>query len=210
MRVGVIISLIVSSFLWACAPIVAVKKGYDFSQIQKVAVLYFDGEGVSGRVVSDEFIRQLVQSGVEVVERHHIEKLLQEKKYHRSLSSPEEMQNAAQLLGVDAFFTGTVSLYQPDQRFLVTFDNHDNVIEQPVIQMYHSKYYHKDDRLDDDAYILYVGSVVSVSVRLIDARTGIIVWANNITYESLEISHAVSSIVNYFLRSLRPYWPKQL
>ena len=170
-----------------------------------MAVLYFEGKSVSGSIVADEFIRQLIYSGVDVVERQHMERLMEERHIRASTATSEQIQETAHLLGVDAFFTGTVSLYQPDQRFLVTLTDEDNLVEQPVIEMKGSKYYQKDQHVDDDAYVLSVGAVVSVSARLIDARTGSVVWADNATYEALQASDAVASIISNFLHSLKPY-----
>ncbi|MFH1380522.1 MAG: CsgG/HfaB family protein [bacterium] len=191
--------------LHGCAPTAAVKKGYDFSRIKKVAVLPFEGGGVTGKIVADDFIRQLLLSDIEVVEREHIEHLLREQNLDAySFQDAEIMHKAAETLGVDAFFTGTVSYFKADQRFLIMMNNDENLIIQPVIQL-NSNNYRKEKQFEEDSYVIYVGAAVSVSARLVDARTGSVVWADRATYEALETSHAVSSIINYFVVSLTPY-----
>jgi TolB-like protein len=45
-----------------------------------------------------------------------------------------------------------------------------------------------------------------MSARLVDAKTGDIIWADNAAYESLDVHRAVETIISYFLGSLKPYW----
>lgn len=201
----VFIFIVFSWAVYGCTPVVAVKKGYDFSQIKKVAVIPFEGSGVSGKVVADDFIRQLLIAGMEVVEREHVEQLMRENSLNvDALEETETMQTTAQTLGVDAFFTGTVSQFKSDQRFLILMENDGNLVKQPVIQL-NSDTYRKEERFDEDSIVIYIGAAVSVSARLVDARTGSVVWAHRATYEALESSHAVSSIIDYFIQSLKPY-----
>lgn len=201
--------IIILAVFWisGCAPVIAVKKGYDFSQIRKVAVIPFKGTGVSGNVVADDFIRQLIKEGVDVVDREHLESILQEQRLQSADSTdPDVLKRAARMLGVDAFFTGTVSMYRPVQRFLVSAGDDNGISVRPVIELNNSRYYRREDQLDDNSYVFFVGATVSVSARLIDVRTGSVVWANSSSYEALDAAHAVSSIISYFIRTIKPYW----
>ncbi len=53
-----------------CASRSAILKGYDFTQIKRIAVLDFSGqEPNSGKIVADEFVRQFMFKGIDVVDR---------------------------------------------------------------------------------------------------------------------------------------------
>ncbi|RLD17812.1 MAG: hypothetical protein DRI36_02905 [Caldiserica bacterium] len=163
-------------FISACAPYVAYKKDYDFKKIKKIAVLNFDsyiGFDSSGMVVRDEIIRHLIESGITVVEREKIDKILKEREI--------DYKKIKKILGADAIITGSVIKYIPEKEEYVYFkDNEGNL-------QYEVKYFDAE---------------VGVSARLIDTETGEIIWANTYTYESFDLEAALISCVRGLLRNL--------
>src|SRR5438552_3885916 len=54
----------------ACAaPRKMAEPGFDFSQVRRISVVPFEGAG--GPAATDEFVRALVGSGIEVADAHH-------------------------------------------------------------------------------------------------------------------------------------------
>lgn len=185
--------------LVSCATRVAVKKDYDFSGIKKVMVLPFKGEGVIGEAVADEFTRQMVMAGIEVMDAGV------------NVSDAADLIVKARELGVDAVIVGTVSRYKPDQSFLVYREKSNGgksvVLGNPVIELGSDRVIKRSGISgDDDSFILFTSATLAVSSRMIDAAGGGVVWANSYTYEGLDVESSIGYTVRYFMNSIRPYW----
>lgn len=195
--------------LGGCAPQAAVKPGYDFAAVRRLAVLTFEGEG--GASVSDEWVRQLVRAGVEVVERQQLDAILREHSLDTE-AAPDALQRAGRLLGVDAIVTGSVTEFLPAQRLLVFLDQKGAtgtvVVTHPIVPLSGSSV-----RTTGPAFglkgseIVSVSATVASSARMVDAKTGGVVWASNYSYEGADTLSATEAVVTSFLNSLRPVWP---
>ena len=67
---SLVLLLPLSSLFFGCAaqPVV-VNPAFDFSKVRRISVAPFDGQG--GQAVSDELVRQLVGTGIEVTDARH-------------------------------------------------------------------------------------------------------------------------------------------
>jgi len=167
-----------------CVPRVAVRSGYDFTGIQRVGVLnfvnYLSFEN-SGSAVADEFVRQLVMEGYDIVERGRIDELLREEKLSPAEISGEEAQKLGKRLGIDVLISGTITKYLPEANDYVYFQDEDGDIKYEV-------------------FLKEAG--VGVSARMIDIKTGLIVWADSYDYESFSIRNAIQQTVRAMLNPL--------
>lgn len=189
----VCLAISVFLFLSGCAPRAAIRKDYDFRKIRQVAVLSFDSSQVSflpaldpGNAIADEFVFQLIERGITVVERSRLSGILREQELAKSgLLDADTVKQIGRLLGVDALITGTVTKYVPDRK---------------------ERFYIKDEQGDMHEEIFVVDAEVAISARMIDVETGIIVWAGAYSYDSFYIDSAIRYTVSALLDSLKKFW----
>ena len=175
-------------FMSACAPRIAIREDYDFSSVKRVAVLdfvnYLEFEN-SGSAVADEFVRQLIIKGFDVIERNRLSDILREKQLAESnIVEPSRAKEIGKILGVDAIVTGTVTKYLPDHKDMVYF---------------------KDETGEEKWDIVLFDAEVSVSARMIDVDTGLIIWSGSYSYESFDIESATRYTVS---RLLLPFYKR--
>ena len=189
-----LLSIFLFSFLallFGCVPLTAIKKGYDFTKINRIGVLEFTSyreEIYAGNAVTDEFIRQLIFRDIDVIERERLESLLREQQLAGSkYLDPETVKQVGKLLGVDALITGTVTKYIIEDKDTIYFKDEDGNIKTQVFLK---------------------GAEVGVSARMIDVETGLIVWASSYTYESFDMEGAIRGTVSTLLNSLKKAWPR--
>ena len=185
------IHLLFLTLIFGCAPRTAIKKGYDFTKINRVGVLEFTGyeeEINSGSAMADGFMRELIFRGIDVIERERLESLLREQ--HLTVGKfldPETVKEVGKLSGVDALITGTVTRYIPEHKDTIYFEDEYGEIKSEVF---------------------LIGADVGVSARMIDVETGLVVWASSYTYESFDIEGAIRGTVSTLLNSLKKVWPE--
>ena len=181
--------LISNWFISGCAstkPVV--KSGYNFSNIKKVAVLKFTGTG--GVNISNEFISQLLASGINVVDRTDIENITDIK-----------------LSGVDAVISGNVIEYNPSSKLLVFKDKNNVIISDRVYPIGGTTVVQDGTVLGtNDANIFSVSSSVSVFAKIIDVSTVEVVWSDTKSYEALDLTTAIGQIVYSFKKALKQDW----
>lgn len=179
------------ALLFGCVPRTAIKKGYDFTRINRIGVLEFTSYRkhiYAGNAVTDEFIRQLIFRDIDVVERERLESLLREQRLAGSkYLDPETVKQVGKILGVDALITGTVTKYIAEDRETIYFRDEDGNIKTEVFLK---------------------RAEVGVSARMIDVETGLIVWASSYTYESFDIEGAIRGVASRLLNSLKKAWPR--
>ena len=167
-----------------CVPRVAIRSDYDFTGIRRVGVLnfvnYLSFEN-SGSAVADEFVRQLVMEGYDVVERGRIDELLREEKLSPAEISGEEAQKLGKRLGIDVLISGTVTRYLPEVNDYIYFQDENGDIKYQT-------------------FLKEAG--VGVSVRMIDVKTGLVVWADSYDYQSFSIRNAIQQTVSAMLNPL--------
>ena len=114
MRTVLLLALLTTaSMLTGCSSVESfVKPGYDFSKVDKVAVIDVQGD-TKNEVVKDQiadfFNMQLLKKGYTPVERSHIQALLKEQEFQGSeLTSQTGVQRAGQILNVPVAMLVTI------------------------------------------------------------------------------------------------------
>ncbi|MFH1260026.1 MAG: hypothetical protein ABII74_09535 [Elusimicrobiota bacterium] len=189
-----------------CAPRAAILQGYDFTRIKRIAVLDFSGQEVnSGKIVADEFVRQFMYRGIDVVDRKTAgEDTRKKTNFLKSLKDD---------LGIDAIVQGTVTEYMPSQKFIVFLGSQNStgvVALNPMVPIGGKTVYSEGTAFGlPDSQIVTVSATIGVSANLVDTSTGQVVWSGNYTYEGLDIMTATENLVAYLLKSLDKAWPRQ-
>lgn len=175
-------------FFTGCATTkTVVKKDYGFSDIKKVAVLKFSGNG--GEAVSNEFIREFLASGVIVIDKSNTE--------------TADIKS----LGVDAVISGNVVEFNPSNKLLIFKEKGDIVISDRVYPISGTTVLPAGSAFGlEDANVFSVSASVSVSAKMTDTVTGEVVWSAANSYESLDINTAVGLVVGSLKKSLKPFW----
>jgi hypothetical protein len=175
--------------LTGCAStMTVVKKGYNFSNIKKVAVLRFSGPG--GTALSNEFIRQFLSSGISVIDRTDIETAVD-----------------ARSLNVDAVVSGNVVEFNPSNKLLVFKEKGNIVISDRVFPISGSTVLPSGTAFGmEDANVFSVSASVTAYAKMIDTSTGEVVWSDSKSYEALDINTAVGLVASSLKKSLKPSW----
>jgi len=186
-----VLNLFFLTFFFGCAPRTAIRKGYDFNRINRIGVLEFTSYGYetnSGNAVADEFVRELIFRGFDVIERERMEGLLREQHLAESkILDPETVKEVGKISGVDALITGTVTKYIPEHRDIIYFRDENGEVKS-------------------EAFL--IGAEVGVNARMVDVETGLVVWATSYTYESFDMEGAIRGTVSTLLNSLKKVWPR--
>ncbi|MEW6556627.1 MAG: hypothetical protein AB1349_04640 [Elusimicrobiota bacterium] len=165
-----------------------IKKGYDFSSIKKIAVLKFSGDG--GDAVSNEFIRQFLSAGLNVIDRTDIQNISDTKS-----------------LGVDAIISGNVIEFNPSNKLLVFKEKGKIVISDKAYPISGTTVLPTGSAFGlEDANVFTVSASVSISAKITDGLTGEVVWSDSKSYEALDINTAVGLVVSSLKKSLKPFW----
>ncbi len=185
----IILSIIFSVLYVGCVPFAVVREDYDFSKINRVGVLDFSSyekEGYrTGSAVADEFVRQLMTKGMDVVERQRLNAVLRE---HNLMHSgmvdlnEEARKKMKKVLGIDALITGTVIKSLPDRKDVIYFKDEDGEIKSKIF---------------------LIDAELGISARMIDVDTGLIIWSGSYTSSSFDIEGAINYTVSVLLNSLK-------
>lgn len=170
-------------FLSACvSPRMTVKQGYDFSKIKKVSVAAFAGPG--GDAVSDEFVRHLVGSGLEITDAKH---------------------------AGDVVLNGSVTEYRPSDKLMVFLgdtslmgpNGQTVVLNNPIVSLSGTQVTSQGPAMGvPNTQVVSVSATVGVIARLVDTATGNVVWADSMSYEGLDIQSALQGTIGSLVRSL--------
>ncbi len=199
---------LLSTVLIACAPTrMAIKRGYDFSQIKIIGVSEFAGEGESGKMVREEFIRQLLKKEVRVKTISETGPQWEEKKHE-----------------IDVLLTGTVTRYLPERKFLVYLGEKTTdqkilvspsteikiLVGTPLTEISGTSTYTWGRIAGlEGSQILITNATIGIAAKMVEIKSGEVIWADSYSYEGLDVQTATENVVRYFLHSLRKYW-KQL
>jgi curli biogenesis system outer membrane secretion channel CsgG len=138
--------------------------------------------------VSDEFVKQLIFRGLDVIEREGLESLLREQHLATAkLFDPETIKELGRLSGVDTLITAPVTRYISEHKDTIYFQDKYGQVKSEVF---------------------LIGAEVGVNARMIDVETGLIVWASSYTYESFDMEGTISETVSTLLNSLKKVWPR--
>lgn len=192
--------------LSACAtPKVAFNPRADFSGIKRVAVLSFNGP--KGDLAADLLTQSLLERGADVIERQHLDAVLREQSLSTSGSfDPATARQLGKLLGVDALFVGTVAESTPQTSFIVSQSEAPR--HTTITQVGGGTVYSEGTVMGmPNSQLLSTTANVSLLSRMVDVQTGSILWSASMNYEGFDISSAMTSITDAFIRSLSPIWP---
>lgn len=193
--------------LFSCAtPQTAINPRADFTKIKRVAVLTF--EGSRGDVAADMLSQSLVAYGADVIERKRLDQVLKELELSQGdMIDQSTAKKVGKLLGVDALFLGSVIDLKANSKYLVQTNatNPQNSISQVS-----GKSVYSEGAVSglSDTQILSTTAEVSIVARLIDVETGSIMWSAYMSYEGFDIPATMSSISQFFIKSLVPIWPE--
>ena len=193
------ISVLLIFTLSGCTQNMAVKSGYDFSKVKRIAVLDFSGYRAEG--VADIIIIELMKYGIDIVERNKIENLFREQQMVSSGAiDSSTARSIGKLLGVDAIMTGSVVGCLPAQRRTEYFARGDTPVVTPGLFILER----------GDNYITYQqDSEVSMSARLIDVETGSVVWAASDSSRGFSTESGIRSVALSLAVSLESVFPKK-
>ncbi|MCM2266334.1 MAG: CsgG/HfaB family protein [Elusimicrobiales bacterium] len=198
--------LALALLLSACtAPKVAVNPRADFSGIKRVAVLSFSGP--KGDLAADVMTQSLLERGADVVERQRLDSVLREQSLTASSAfDPATAKQLGRLLGVDALFVGTVAESTPQSTYIVSQSANP---QSNVTQVSGNTVYSEGAVMGlPTAQLLSTTANVSLLSRMVDVQTGSVMWSASMAYEGFDITSAMSSITDAFIRSLSPIWPE--
>lgn len=170
------LAAVAALFLSACASqSIVVKQGYDFSQIKRIAVLQFKDPSYSpntGSMVGQLFIKYMLKSGYNVIERDELDALLKERSLTEANLLDASTAKTFKLSGIDAIVTGTVTRYYPEQ------------------EMY------------ENGSVRFTAAQVGITCRMIDVSTGEILWAGSDTYDAMNTQTAFDYLTSSLVRDL--------
>ncbi|NLI09156.1 MAG: hypothetical protein GX447_00170 [Elusimicrobia bacterium] len=194
-------------YLISCAtPKTAVNPRADFSKIKRVAVLSFQGS--KGEVAADMLTQSLLQYGADVVERQRLEDVLREQNLNMdNMLSPATARKVGKILGVDAVFVGSVIDVKNNSTYIAQ-TNASN--PQNTINKISGKTIYSGGSVAGlaDSQILSTTAEVALSARMVDVETASVMWSAYMSYEGFDMASAMSSISEFFIKSLVPIWPE--
>ncbi|MBA3052441.1 MAG: CsgG/HfaB family protein [Candidatus Omnitrophota bacterium] len=169
------------SLICGCYPRANWKKDFDYKSLRNIAVARLDSpedNASSGAAVRDMISRYLIESGVKVVDSKVFDKMMQ----NAAPKSDILFAQIGNLAGADAIIDGSVLRWQEEKEERVYYTGPDGKIS------YETAFYN---------------AKVDITLRLIDVKTGEVVWANSDSYESFDIRHTMESAVYTTMRPLK-------
>jgi curli biogenesis system outer membrane secretion channel CsgG len=171
--------LLFLGFLASCAvQSTVIKPNYDFKQIKRVAVVDFkDASWLpnSGQMPSDLFVKYLLKTGYNVIERDELNAILREHQLSvEGILNREQTKQFGKIAGVDALITGSITQLVPEREFY------------------------------ENGNLRFIAAQAGITCRMISVETGEILWAGSNTYDGMNTQTAfeylVSSLVNQFIK----------
>lgn len=106
---------------------------------------------------------------------------------------------------VEYILTGSVTKFLPEKKYLVYTgtDKQQIMIGGPLTEISGSYVYNIGSAFGiPNSEVVATNSTVGVSARLIEKKTGNIVWTASFVYEALTVETAADIVVNYLITSL--------
>jgi hypothetical protein len=151
--------------------------------------------------------QSLMEHGADVIERQRLDAVMKEQSLSASSAfDPATAQQLGKLLGVDALFVGTVAQNTPQSSYIVT--NSKVNLGSGVTQVNNGTIYSEGSVMGmPDSQLLSTTANVSLISRMVDVRTGSILWSASMGYEGFDTTSAMSGITDAFVASLEAIWP---
>ncbi|MBA3065500.1 penicillin-binding protein activator LpoB [bacterium] len=176
-----IYAVVVLALICGCYPRANWKKDYDYKSLRTFAVAKMDSPenyASAGGAVRDMISKYLIESGIKVVDSAVFDKML----LHTDMKSDAIFAQIGGLAGADAILDGSVFRCQEEKEERVYYTGTDGKLG------YETAFYN---------------AKVDITLRLIDVKTGEIVWVNSDSYESFDIRHTMESAVYTTMRPLK-------
>lgn len=229
-KLSLILIIFMISLAISCAtPNIAIKSGYDFSLVKKVAVLEFNpspDNKNSGLMIADIFAKNLLMAGYEVMERNDLAKVLAEQHLDTlGAISNDQLRVIGKVSGVDAIITGSVPVYTPARKEVVLVNEKSfntnttyQTIEKPKTDQSAGQTEQKPYRetqktvnrtfTEQDTPVTHViNAEIGITAKMIDVKTGEVIWIASDTYEGTNIQTAaeylVSSLMDTFAKKIK-------
>lgn len=207
----------------ASAPVVAVKSGYDFHKVGRVALIDFadlGGQAGSGQVVSQAFEPYLLRAGYSLVERSQVQSILQEQSFSQTGAvAPEAAQTLGRLLSVSALVLGRVTSFIAEQS-QVYMQSVSNVSYSPVYQTVQVQgrrgqtstrqevsNYDVTTTNEEIPSTFLTPATVAFSARLVDAATGELLWTGSTSGSGDTAAAAADAAAKRLMNALKKAWP---
>ncbi|MBK6880506.1 MAG: hypothetical protein IPN65_08165 [Elusimicrobia bacterium] len=153
---------------------VATRAGTDFSRVQTVLLL---DSATASRAVTDAFARALLDKG-----------------YRVRVGGPDNGS-------ADLWMEAAVTQFTPDRKYLVPLQGNGGIVLYPVQEISGRSLYPSPTAASlPDAQVVISNAAVSLSVRLLEPRTGDLLWTGAVTYEGLDMDAAVEGSVASLLK----------
>ncbi len=179
----------------------AIKKDYDIKKIKKVIVAefapYSDAPN-SGSVVADIFAQKLLECGYEVIGREFIKRQ----------TSFDNVLKTAKKYNVDVIITGTVTKYSIEKKIHkvpagekeIQVSGETNQVtvkeKEEKIVVTHGQMYGPDTQLPYE-----IEATVGIIAKMIDVKTGEVVWVDRAESRAFSIEAAVEGAVDILINS---------
>lgn len=218
--------LVFLSILVGCqSAVITIRSNYDFNKIRRTALLNFEDFPKmenSGELVSSIFEKYLLKSGFELVERRKLKQLLQEGHLETSgMVETETAKKLGKLLGVDALFLGTITVFSPQRKNIVLIDIREERRE-PVIKKKRERVkegekwaeiekeeivgYTTVTRLEKVPQTYTTDAEVGVAVRMVDVETGEIVLVASASEVAFNTQVAAEIVSSRIVNSIKKNW----
>jgi len=176
------ILFVISVFTACVTPKGTFYKGFDPQKINVISVGEFKPYGnfpSSGEMLRNLVIEHLLKRGYTIKEQ----------------DSPE----------VEYILLGSVTRFLPEKKYLVYTgtEKQQVMIGGPLAEISGSYVYNLGSAFGiPDSNIVATNSTVGVSVRLVEKKTGNVVWTCSFVYEALTVETAADIVANYLVTSL--------
>lgn len=221
------LALLAAIVLGGCATAtVAVKNGFDFSKVKRVAVIGmsdYGGRTGSGETATGAFEQAMLAAGYDVVERAQLQKVLAEKSL--SATDPRAAKELGRTLGVDALLLGRITDFRQARETVVqedVVDTHDDPIyvrRTRQIQEADGST-HQTEVTEVSGYrttrvvrreprtVTRYGTL-GVSARLVYVPTGEVLWSGSDASSVYSFEESARSVADSILKAVRKTWPKK-
>ncbi len=198
---------------------IALKSGYDFSKVKKIAVLRFNGvpeNPNSGDMVADIFAKNLLNAGYTVIERNDLDKIIAERKLDLSGNiSNAQIMEIGKVTGVDAVITGTIPVYTPERKEVVVVNiknfNTNRTYDVRAVPRKDdpTKYETQTQAIDTRTFTEEempvthtIEAEVGVTAKMLDVATGEVIWIASDTYQGTNIQTAAEYLISGMVKEL--------
>ena len=198
---------------------IALKSGYDFSRVKKIAVLRFNGAPGypnSGDMVADIMGQNLLSAGYNVIERNDLAKVLAERKLDLNGNfNEEQLKEIGKVTGVDAVIVGSLPVYTPERKEVVVV-NTTNFSTNKTYDVRAVPRKEDATKVDTQTQAVETRTLTSeetpithtieaeigVTAKMIDVTTGEVVWIASDTYQGANIQTAAKYLIAGLVKEL--------